>query len=97
MVAKVFIDGEAGTTGLQIRQRLEGRRDLELVAIDPALRKDAAVRRDLLNAADVVDPVPARRRGKGGCGPDRKSASPGCIDASTAHRTAPVWTLVFPK
>ena len=41
---KIFIDGEAGTTGLQIRQRLEGRRDLDVVSIDPARRKDADAR-----------------------------------------------------
>lgn len=50
----IFIDGEAGTTGLQIRDRLKGRTDLELVSIDPAKRKDADARRDLLNSVDVA-------------------------------------------
>ncbi len=50
----IFIDGEAGTTGLQIRDRLKGRADLDLVSIDPAKRKDAGARRDLLNSVDVA-------------------------------------------
>ena len=54
MVQRVFIDGEAGTTGLQIRERLEARRDIELVSIDPAKRKDADERKRLLNSVDAV-------------------------------------------
>ncbi|HEX5005827.1 MAG TPA: N-acetyl-gamma-glutamyl-phosphate reductase, partial [Hyphomonadaceae bacterium] len=54
MNAKVFIDGEAGTTGLQIRARLQGRRDLQVVSIDPDKRKDPAARADMLNGADAV-------------------------------------------
>ena len=96
MVAKVFIDGEAGTTGLQIRQRLEGRGDLQLVAIDPALRKDAAARRDHLNGADVVIlclPDEAAREALSLIENPRTRV----IDASTAHRTAADWTFGFPE
>ena len=50
----IFIDGEAGTTGLQIRDRLKGRMDLEIVSIAPDRRKDAQARADLLNGVDVA-------------------------------------------
>lgn len=96
MKPRVFVDGQEGTTGLEIAQRLEGRDDLELLVIDPALRKDPTERRRLINAADVVFL----------CLPDdaaRESASlvdnPNTcvIDASTAHRTNPAWVYGFPE
>ncbi|MGA0600487.1 N-acetyl-gamma-glutamyl-phosphate reductase [Caulobacter sp. KR2-114] len=96
MAPKVFIDGEAGTTGLQIRQRLEGRRDLQLLSIDPALRKDASARRDMLNGADAVIlclPDDAAREAVSLI----ESNTVRVIDASTAHRVAPGWTYGFPE
>jgi N-acetyl-gamma-glutamyl-phosphate reductase len=54
MTHSVFIDGEAGTTGLQIRERLEGRGDLKVLSIAPDKRKDADARAELLNSADAV-------------------------------------------
>src|SRR5260221_2135230 len=52
--AKIFIDGAAGTTGLEIRERLAGRSELSLIALSDADRKDAAARKGALNDADVV-------------------------------------------
>jgi N-acetyl-gamma-glutamyl-phosphate reductase len=96
MAHTVFIDGEAGTTGLQIRQRLEGRRDLRLVSIDPARRKDPAARAELLNGVDAVIlclPDEAAKEAVGLVTSDRVRV----IDASSAHRTAPGWTYGFPE
>lgn len=94
MAHTVFIDGEAGTTGLQIRQRLEGRRDLDVVSIDPARRKDADARAELLNGVDAVVlclPDEAAKEAVGMI----TSNSVKVIDASTAYRTAPDWTYGF--
>ncbi|HVY03095.1 MAG TPA: N-acetyl-gamma-glutamyl-phosphate reductase, partial [Caulobacterales bacterium] len=88
MSAKVFIDGEAGTTGLQIRERLAGRRDLQLVSIDPDKRKDAAARAEMLNGADAVIlclPDDAAREAVSLITNDKVKI----VDASTAHRVAP--------
>jgi len=94
MAHTVFIDGEAGTTGLQIRQRLEGRRDLDVVSIDPARRKDADARAELLNGVDAVVlclPDDAAKEAVGLI----TSNTVKVVDASTAYRTAAGWTYGF--
>jgi N-acetyl-gamma-glutamyl-phosphate reductase len=94
MVAKIFIDGEAGTTGLQIRERLAGRRDLEVLSISADKRKDQDERQRLLNAADVAIlclPDDAAKQSVSLIDNDTTRV----IDASTAHRIADGWTYGF--
>ena len=93
---KVYIDGQSGTTGLQIRERLEKRSDIELLRIDEDKRHDSAERKKFLNAADVaflcLPDDGAREAAAMVENPDT------CIiDASTAHRTAEGWTYGFPE
>src|SRR5690606_3774898 len=90
----VFIDGDVGTTGLQIRQRLEGRTDIDLIRLPEDKGKDVEARREALNSAEAVIL----------CLPDdaaREAVSlisnpeVRVIDASTAHRTHPDWVYGF--
>lgn len=96
MAIRLFIDGAAGTTGLEIRERLQGRSEFDLIVLDDAQRKDETARRDALHAADIAIL----------CLPDEAAkaavtlAQGSCvriIDASSAHRVAQGWTYGFPE
>ena len=95
-MAKIFIDGSAGTTGLRIRERLAERTDLEIITLTEELRKDTEARRAALNAADIAFL----------CLPDAaaieavsliENPNTAVIDTSTAHRTNPAWEYGFPE
>lgn len=94
MTYAVFIDGAAGTTGLEIADRLAARPEFELITLPDAKRKDANARREALNAADVAIlclPDDAARQSVAMI--DNNTTR--VIDASTAHRTAAGWTYGF--
>lgn len=93
---KVFINGEAGTTGLKIHARLAGRSDIRVISLPPELRKDPAAVRKIINEADIAFL----------CLPDAAAVEAAemvenpdtvVIDTSTAHRTSPCWAYGFPE
>lgn len=94
MAPKIFIDGEHGTTGLQIQSRLEGRSDLELLSLSHEDRRDASLREKMLREADIAIlclPDDAAREAVSLA----RDAGTRFIDASTAHRTDPDWVYGF--
>jgi N-acetyl-gamma-glutamyl-phosphate reductase len=96
MSLRVFIDGAAGTTGLEILERLEGRGEFELLILDDEQRKSTDARRDAYHSADFAIlclPDDAAREAVAMA----EGAKVRIIDASTAHRVAPGWTYGFPE
>jgi N-acetyl-gamma-glutamyl-phosphate reductase len=92
----VFIDGDQGTTGLQIRSRLESRADIDLMVLPEDLRKDAGARAETINCADIAIlclPDTAARAAVAAV----HNPSVRIIDASSAHRTCADWTYGFPE
>ncbi len=96
MTIRLFIDGAAGTTGLEIRERLQGRSEFELLVLDNAQRKDEAARRDALHAADIAILCLPDEAAKEAVKLAEGSATR-IIDASSAHRVAEGWTYGFPE
>src|SRR5688572_13507465 len=95
LMPTIFIDGEAGTTGLEIRERLEARGDLQLILLGDR-RRDVQARREALNAADAVIlclPDDAAKEAVAMV----ENPAVRIIDASTAYRVDPDWTYGFPE
>jgi N-acetyl-gamma-glutamyl-phosphate reductase len=93
---RIYIDGEHGTTGLEIRERLATRSELELVSLPRDAAKDPSVKRDVVNEVDLVVlcvPDAAARETVALIANNRTRV----VDASTAHRTAPGWVYGFPE
>ncbi|MVA25275.1 N-acetyl-gamma-glutamyl-phosphate reductase [Agrobacterium vitis] len=95
MTAKIFIDGEHGTTGLQIRSRMADRRDVELLSIPQEQRRNAALREDMLNSADIAILCLPDDASKEAVSMLAGNNSVRIIDTSTAFRVAKDWTYGF--
>jgi N-acetyl-gamma-glutamyl-phosphate reductase len=93
----IFIDGEAGTTGLQIRDRLKTRDDIELISIAADKRKDSNARRELLNSVDIAILCLPDEAAKEAVGLIDARSKTRVIDASTAYRVDPSWAYGFPE
>lgn len=96
MPIRLFIDGAAGTTGLEIRERLQGRSEFELLVLDDAQRKDETARRDALHAAEIAILCLPDDAAKDAVELAQNSGTR-IIDASSAHRVAEGWTYGFPE
>ncbi len=95
-MAKVFIDGSAGTTGLRIHDRLANRKGLEIIRLPDEMRKDIDARKQAINSADIVFlclPDMAAKEAVALC----ENSNTVIIDTSTAHRTDPHWCYGFPE
>ena len=95
MAAKIFIDGEHGTTGLQIRTRLADRRDIELLSIPEAERRNASMREDMLNSADISILCLPDDASKEAVSMVSGNDKVRIIDTSTAFRIHPDWAYGF--
>jgi N-acetyl-gamma-glutamyl-phosphate reductase len=96
---RIFIDGEAGTTGLEIRERLAALSEVEVLSIDQEKRKDAKARQALMREVDLVVlclPDDAAREAVA-LAAELGEEAPKILDASTAHRVAPGWAYGFPE
>ena len=99
MIKKVFIDGEEGTTGLQIYERLEKHPNIEVIKIDPNKRKNLLEKKEMMKKADLVFlclPDAASREAVS-IGEELEEDCPIFIDASTAHRTSAMWSYGLPE